>query len=97
MMILSYDSIICNYICHTRQLTVFCVECVGAARARGRFGGRPCKMTKETLTMAMDAMSDIKSNASEVAKSLGITTTTLYAYVNGDETPKAMGQSLLDK
>ena len=70
---------------------------LAAARARGRLGGRPRKMTKETLSMAMAAMSDIKSNASEVAKSLGITTTTLYAYVNGDGTPKAMGQSLLDK
>ena len=48
-----------------------------AARARGRLGGRPRKMDKATLTMAMAAMSDPKSNASEVAKRLGITTTTL--------------------
>ena len=55
-----------------------------AARARGRLGGRPRKMTKETLRMAMAAMADQNSNASEVAKALGMTTTTLYAYVNGD-------------
>jgi hypothetical protein len=27
---------------------------------------------------------------------LGLTTTTLYVYVNGDGTPKAAGQALLD-
>ena len=67
-----------------------------AARARGRLGGRPRKMDKATLTMAMAAMSDPKSNASEVAKRLGITTTTLYMYVNGDGTPKEAGAKLFD-
>lgn len=66
-----------------------------AARARGRLGGRPRKMTLETLKMAMAAMSDQKSIASEVAKRLGITTTTLYSYVNGDGTVKALGHRLL--
>lgn len=66
-----------------------------AARARGRFGGRPRKMTLETLKMAMAAMSDPKSNASEVAKRLGITTTTLYSYVNGDGTVKELGHRVL--
>ena len=66
-----------------------------AARARGRLGGRPRKMDKATLTMAMAAMSDPKSNASEVAKRLGITTTTLYMYVNGDGSPKESGARLL--
>lgn len=41
--------------------------------------------------MAMVAMADPKSNATEVAKRLGITTTTLYMYVNGDGTPKEEG------
>jgi DNA invertase Pin-like site-specific DNA recombinase len=68
-----------------------------AARARGRLGGRPRKMTRATLLMAMSAMSDPKANATEVAKSLRITTTTLYAYVNGDGSPKALGQDLLDQ
>jgi DNA invertase Pin-like site-specific DNA recombinase len=67
-----------------------------AARARGRLGGRPRKMDKATLTMAMAAMSDPKSNASEVAKRLGITTTTLYMYVNGDGTAKETGTRLLN-
>lgn len=69
---------------------------LAAARARGRLGGRPRKMTVETLKMAMAAMSDPTSNSSEIAKRLGITTTTLYYYVNGDGSVKAPGQRLLD-
>ena len=69
---------------------------LAAARARGRMGGRPRKMTIETLKMAMAAMADPKSNASNVAKTIGITTTTLYDYVNGDGSVKEKGQRLLD-
>lgn len=68
---------------------------LAAARARGRKGGRPRKMTKATLKMAMAALSDRTSVAAEVAKRLGITTTTLYMYVNGDGTPKETGMKLL--
>jgi hypothetical protein len=42
-------------------------------------------------------MADPKSNASNVAKTLGITTTTLYDYVNGDGSVKEKGQILLEK
>lgn len=69
---------------------------LAAARARGRLGGRPRKMTVETLKMAMAAMADPKIKATEVANRLGITTTTLYAYVNGDGSVKEPGQRLLD-
>ena len=70
---------------------------LAAARARGRKGGRPRKMDRATLMMAMAAMADPKSNAGDVAKRLDITTTTLYMYVNGDGTPKAVGQALLQQ
>jgi len=63
-------------------------------RARGRIGGRPRKMNIETSKMAMAAMTDPESN---VASGLGITTTTLYAYVNGDGSVKEQGQRLLDR
>jgi hypothetical protein len=53
-------------------------------------------MDRATLQMAMAAMADPKAVAAEVAKRLGLTTTTLYAYVNGDGSPKAAGQALLD-
>ena len=69
---------------------------LAAACARGRMGGRPRKMDRATLTMAMAAMSDPKAKACEVARRLNITTTTLYAYVNGDGSPKALGAAVLD-
>ena len=69
---------------------------LAAARARGRMGGRPRKMDRGTLMMAMSAMADHKAVAAEVAKRLNLTTTTLYTYVNGDGTPKAAGQAVLD-
>ena len=68
---------------------------LASARARGRLGGRPRKMTKEVLGMAAAAMADPSSNAREVAKRLGITTTTLYEYVNGDGSLKPPGVALL--
>jgi hypothetical protein len=52
-------------------------------------------MTPEVLKMAMASMADPKTQAGEVARRLGITTTT--AYVNGDGTIREIGQRLLDK
>jgi hypothetical protein len=49
------------------------------------------------LRMAMTAMANRETNAGDLARRLGITTTTLYAYVNGDGSPKELGQMLLDK
>lgn len=65
-----------------------------AARARSRMGRRPRKMDTQTLKMAMAAMSDPNSVATDVAKKLNITTATLYAYVNGDGTLKSLGNFL---
>lgn len=70
---------------------------LAAARARGRMGGRPRKMDKNTLIMAMTAMSDRNSVANEVAKRLGITPTTLYMYVNGDGSLKEAGAKVMSK
>ena len=53
-------------------------------------------MDRSTLMMAMAAMADRKAVACDVAMRLGLTTTTLYVSVNGDGTPKAAGQALLD-
>lgn len=39
-----------------------------------------------TLMMAMAAMVDREANATEVARRLGLTMTTLYVYDNGDGT-----------
>ena len=68
---------------------------LAAARARGRKGGRPRKMDVTMLRMAMKAMADRETNAADLAEQLGITTSTLYEYVNGDGSAKAHGQELL--
>ena len=69
---------------------------LAAARARGRLGGRPRKMDVAMLRMAIRAMASRDTNAQDLARRLGITTTTLYMYVNGDGTVKAPGQKLLE-
>ena len=69
---------------------------LAAARARGRKGGRPRKMDRKTLRMAMTAMADREVRAADLARRLGITTTTLYTYVNGDGTVKEPGHRLLE-
>jgi DNA invertase Pin-like site-specific DNA recombinase len=66
-----------------------------AARARGRQGGRPRKMTPAVLRMALAALADRTTQVTEVAQRLGLDRTTLYLYINGDGTPKARGQALL--
>jgi hypothetical protein len=50
-------------------------------------------MNRSTLKMAM---ADHNAVAAEVARRLGLPTTTLYVYVNGDGTLKEAGQALLD-
>lgn len=46
--------------------------------------------------MAIAAMEDKNAKAHLVAKELGITTTTLYDYINGNGTPKEMAQNILN-
>ncbi len=53
-------------------------------------------MDTTTLHMAMRAMSDPEACVQEVAQKLGMTTATLYTYVNGDGSVKEAGQRLLD-
>ena len=55
---------------------------LAAARARGRTGGRPRGMTKQKLKAAMAMMADRENVARDAAKQLGISLSTLYAYVN---------------
>lgn len=54
-------------------------------------------MDRATLTMAMAAMADPKAHAGDIAKRLGITTTTLYAYLNGDGSLKLPGKPFLTR
>lgn len=66
-----------------------------AARARGRMGGRPRKMDKTTLNIAVSALKQNDCTVQDVAKRLKITTTTLYMYLNGDGSLKEEGVKLL--
>jgi DNA invertase Pin-like site-specific DNA recombinase len=67
---------------------------LAAARARGRRGGRPRKITKEVLRPAMAALSAQTTSARIVARRLGVPATTLYMYVNRDGSLKQAGQAL---
>jgi len=67
---------------------------LAAARARGRRGGRPRKITKEVLRMAMAALRDHTTSARTVARRLGVPATTLYMYINRDGSLKQAGQAL---
>jgi DNA invertase Pin-like site-specific DNA recombinase len=49
-----------------------------AAHARGRYGGRPQKLSEQDLIMARSLMKDKNNNVSEIAKRFGVHRTTLY-------------------
>lgn len=68
-----------------------------AARARGRSGGRPRVMTRQKLKAAMALMADRDNAAREVAAQLGVSLSTLYAYVDANGRPRERGVELLGK
>lgn len=70
---------------------------LAAARARGRSGGRPRVMTKAKLKAAMTMMADRENVARDVAAQLGISLSTLYAYVDAHGQPRAQAAELLSK
>lgn len=49
-----------------------------AARARGRLGGRPPKLSEIDVTMAKLAIKDNKTPIQDIAKNLNVSRTTLY-------------------
>ena len=68
---------------------------LAAARARGRIGGRPRLMTRAKLRTAMTMMADRGNAATDVAEQLGISISTLYAYVDGEGQAKPRARKLL--
>lgn len=70
---------------------------LAAARARGRTGGRPRKMTKAKLRAAMAMMADPENQVAQVAAELGIARSTLYMYVRGDGRPTPAAAALLEQ
>ncbi len=55
---------------------------LASARARGRKGGRPFKMTAAKLRLAMAAMGQPETKVSDLCEELGITRQTLYRHVS---------------
>ncbi|MBY0729592.1 recombinase family protein [Escherichia sp. M593] len=53
---------------------------LASARARGRNGGRPYKMTPVKLRLAMASMGQSETKVSTLCQELGITRQTLYTY-----------------
>ena len=70
---------------------------LSAARARGRHGGAPFKMTPAKLRLAMAAMATRDTEVAELCKELGITRQTLYRHVGPKGELRPDGQKLLDR
>jgi DNA invertase Pin-like site-specific DNA recombinase len=68
---------------------------MAAARARGRHGGRPYKMTAAKLRLAMAAMGQPETVVGELCVELGITRQTLYRHVDPKGTLRPDGKKLL--
>ena len=69
---------------------------LAAARARGRAGGRPRKMDRAMLRIAMSAMADRETDVRALARRLGASRSLLYMYVTRDGTPTDASQKLLE-
>ena len=66
-----------------------------AARARGRSGGRPYKMTAAKLRLAMAAMGQPETLVNALCSELGVTRQTLYRHVAPDGALRPDGRKLL--
>ena len=55
---------------------------LASARARGRKGGRPYKMTGAKLRLAMATMGQHETKVADLCRDLGITRQTLYRHVS---------------
>jgi DNA invertase Pin-like site-specific DNA recombinase len=67
---------------------------LAAARARGRHGGRPHKMTAAKLRLAMAAMGQPETIVGALCAELGITRQTLYRHVDPKGGLRPDGQKL---
>jgi DNA invertase Pin-like site-specific DNA recombinase len=68
---------------------------LASARARGRRGGRPFKMTPAKLRFAQDAMGRRETGVGELCAELGITRQTLYRHVDPQGRLRPDGEKLL--
>ena len=68
---------------------------LASARARGRKGGAPYKMTPAKIRLAMAAMADPETHVGDLCKELGISRQTLYRHVGPDGALREDGRILL--
>ena len=68
---------------------------LASARARGRKGGRPYKMTPAKIRLAMASMGKKDTNVGALCKELGITRQTLYRHVSPTGELREAGQKVL--
>jgi DNA invertase Pin-like site-specific DNA recombinase len=68
---------------------------MAAARARGRNGGRPYKMTAAKLRLTMAAMASRDTKVGVLCSELGITRQTLYRHVGPNGSLRPDGHKLL--
>ncbi len=69
---------------------------MASARARGRKGGRPHKMTPAKLRLAMASLGKLETKIGPLCKELGITKQTLYRHVSPTGELRQDGNKLLD-
>lgn len=69
---------------------------LASARARGRKGGAPFKMTAAKVRLAMAAMGQPETKVGDLCRELGITRQTLYRHVGPDGSVRHHGQKLLN-
>lgn len=70
---------------------------LASARARGRHGGRPFKMTPAKLRLAQAAMGKPETKVGELCAELGVTRQTLYRHVTPDGQIRPDGEKLLGR
>jgi DNA invertase Pin-like site-specific DNA recombinase len=70
---------------------------LAAARARGRSGGRPYKMTVAKLRLIQAAMTKPETRVGDLCRELGITRQTLYRHVGPDGVLRKDGHKLLER
>ena len=68
---------------------------LAAARARGRNGGAPFKMTPAKLRLAQAAMGKPETKVADLCAELGITRQTLYRFVDPKGALRTDGERLL--
>ncbi|WP_036478125.1 recombinase family protein [Nesterenkonia sp. AN1] len=68
---------------------------LASARARGRKGGRPYKMTPAKVRLAKASMGQPDTNVGALCKELGVTRQTLYRHVSPEGTLREAGHKVL--